>query len=346
MRWTKIRSLVLLVSVFLLGILAWLAIPGTPSQAQSLQFIGYIPLQRAGLLNVLDYLTIQGKELFVAGISSGNVTRIATSAENYSEGLAVLQGRPSAHGVAIDPATGLAFVSRTGANTVEVFDPAKMKTARSISVADDPDAIIYVPSFGSTPSMIYVGHGDAKLATLIDPARQVVLATIPLGGKAEFPVFDPMSGLLYQNLEDTNEVVAVDLGKRTVAGRWPLAECEGPTGLAIDEVRKRLIVACGGNSKAVLFDLGNHLVTAVYSIGKHPDTIAFDSRLQRIYSAGGFGQLSVLQGKADGAFHLADTIRTHPGAHTLAVDPLTDRVYVGYAGLFLGPRIAVFEAEP
>ena len=346
MRWTKLRSLVLLVSVFLLGLLAWLVIPGTPSQAGSLQFIGYIPLQRTGLFNVLDYLTIQGKNLFVAGISSGNVTRISTSSENSSKGLAVLQGRPSAHGVAIDPATGLAFVSRSGVNTVQVFDPAKMTSVRSISVADDPDAIVYVPSFGSTSSMIYVAHGDAKLATLIDPARQVVLATIPLGGKAEFAAFDSMSGLLYQNLEDTNEVVAVDLWKRTVADRWPLAGCEGPTGLAIDEARKRLIVACGGNSKAAVFDLGNHLVTAAYSIGKHPDTIAYDSRLQRVYAAGGFGQLSVLQGKADGTFQLADTIRTHPGAHTLAVDPLTDRVYVGYAGLLLGPRIAVFKAKP
>ncbi len=346
MRSAKLRLLVLLSLVFLLGTLAWLAIPGTPSQARSLRFVGYIPLQRTGLLNVLDYLTVQGSEVFVAGISSGDVTRISTHADSSLEGLAVLHGRPSAHGVAIDPALGLAFVSRSGVNTVEVFDPAKMSTVRSIPVADDPDAIIYVPAFNSIPAMIYVAHGEAKTATLIDPVGQVVLATIALGGKAEFPVFDSSSGLLFQNLEDTNEVVALNLGTRAVVGRWPLAGCEGPSGLAIDGVKNRLIVACGGNSVAVIFDISKHIVTASYPVGKHPDTIAYDRRLQRAYSAGAFGQLTVMQGKPDGTFRLADTIRTHLGAHTLAVDPITHRVYVGYAGLFVGPRIAVFAAVP
>ena len=346
MRSAKIRLLVLLPLVFLLGTLAWLTIPGTPEQARSLRFVGYIPLQRTGLLNVLDYLTVQGNDVFIAGISSGDVTRISTHAGSSLKDLAVLHGRPSAHGVAIDPATGLAFVSRSGVNTVEVFDLAQMSTVRSILVADDPDAIIYVPSFDSIPAMIYVAHGDAKTATLIDPVGKVVIATVALGGKAEFAVFDPTSGLLFQNLEDTNEIVALNLGTRAVVGRWPLAGCQGPSGLAIDGVRHRLIVACGGNSIAVIFDIGKHIVTASYPVGKHPDTMAYDGRLERAYSAGAFGQLTVLQGKSDGTFGLAETVRTHLGAHTLAVDPLTDRVYMGYAGLLVGPRIAVFEAEP
>jgi hypothetical protein len=115
MRSAQIRFLVLLPLVVLLGMLAWLAIPGTPSRARSLRFVGYIPLQRTGLLNVLDYLTVQGNEVFVAGISSGDVTRISTHADRSLEGLAVLHGPPSAHGVAIDPATGLALcVSQRG----------------------------------------------------------------------------------------------------------------------------------------------------------------------------------------------------------------------------------------
>ncbi len=346
MRLAKSRVLGSLLLVVLLGLLAWLAFPGTPSHARTLRFVGYIPLQRTGLLNVLDYLTVQGDETFVAGISSGDVTRISTHADSTRTAMAVLHGTPSAHGVAIDAATGLAFVSRSGVNAVEVFDPAQMSTVRSIPVADDPDAIIYVPSFDSIPAMIYVAHGDAKTATLIDPVKQMVMGTIALGGKAEFPVFDSSSGLLFQNLEDTNEIVALNLGTRAVVGRWPLAGCEGPSGLALDGVRHRLIVACGGNSVAVIFDISKHMVSASYQVGKHPDTIAYDRRLERAYSAGAFGQLTVLQGKSDGTFRLADTVRTHLGAHTLAVDPLTDRVYVGYAGLFVGPRIAVFEAEP
>jgi len=342
----KMRFAVLLVIAALLAVVTWVAYPGTPSKARSLRFVGYIPLRRTGLLNVLDYLTVHDGDLFVASMSSGTVTRIATHGETDARDVRVLQGHPSAHGVAVDPGTGLAFVSRSGVNTIEVFDPAQMISVRSIAVADDPDAILYVPPFGAHPALIYVAHGDSKTATIIDPGNQQVTATIQLGGKAEFAVFDPASGLLFQNLEDMNELIAIDLWKRAITGRWPITGCEGPSGLALDEAGKRLFVACSISSKVVIFDLEKHLLSASYTIAKHPDTIAYDNVLQRVYAAGALGELSVLQGEPNGSFHLADAIHTHLGAHTLAVDATTHRLYLGYVGLFIGARIAVFDAEP
>jgi len=37
-----------------------------------------------------------------------------------------------------------------------------------------------------------------------------------------------------------------------------------------------------------------------------------------------------------------DTVHTHYGAHTLALDLATHALYVGYASLVVGPRVAVF----
>jgi hypothetical protein len=73
-------------------------------------------------------------------------------------------------------------------------------------VADDPDAILYVPS----AKLVYVANGDAKLATLIDPVKRVTVGAIQLPGKPEFPALDPQTGLLYQNLEDINSIAAID----------------------------------------------------------------------------------------------------------------------------------------
>ncbi len=325
-------------------LLAVLIFPGTPSQGRTVRFVGYVPLPKHGVLNVLDYLTVDRNRLFVAGMLAGNVSRLALDTSPLPRGsdVALMEGKPATHGVVIDPTGGLAFVSRSGANTVDVFDPATMKPLKSIPVADEPDAICYDPQH----RLIYVASGDSKTGTLIDPSTQTVVATIALGGRAEYAVFDPQSGLIFQNLNDTNEVVALDLGQRTLVGRWALAGCQGPTGMALDAANRRLFIASALNAKAAIFDLDTHRVLATYPVGRFPDTIAFDAGLRRVYTAGALGSMTILQQDAPESLRVVETIRTHFGAHTLAVDPATHRIYLGYAGFFIAPRLAVFEAIP
>jgi hypothetical protein len=52
----------------------------------------------------------------------------------------------------------------------------------------------------------------------------------------------------------------------------------------------------------------------------------------------------VVDRDSKGALTTLDTIPMHYGAHTLAVDPESHKLYVAYASLFTVPRIAVFSA--
>ena len=63
------------------------------------------------------------------------------------------------HGVALVPEVGVAFITRSEANTVDVFDPGSLHRLASIPVADDADAILYLPS----TKLVYVTHGDANM---------------------------------------------------------------------------------------------------------------------------------------------------------------------------------------
>jgi hypothetical protein len=92
----------------------------------------------------------------------------------------------------------------------------------------------------------------------------------------------------------------------------------------------------------VVFDLDSHKVTFSMPIGGGPDVVAFDAGVHRIYSAGKAGKLTVIQQDGPDAYRTLDLIGTHYGAHTLVVDPVSHRVFVGYASLLNHPRIAVF----
>jgi DNA-binding beta-propeller fold protein YncE len=83
-------------------------------------------------------------------------------------------------------------------------------------------------------------------------------------------------------------------------------------------------------------------VIATVKIGGGPDSVAYDVALRRLYTAGKSGVLVVIQQETPDAYHVIDTVHLHYGAHTLAVDSDTHRLYVGYAGLIVPPRVAVF----
>jgi DNA-binding beta-propeller fold protein YncE len=319
--------------------LVYLIYPGTPSKSKVVAFEGFIELPRRGPLTVLDYLTLNDHTLFVTNESSGALFKIALdSVDVRASTVSEMPGAGAAHGVALLPGVNVAFITRSEANTVDVFDPQSLQQLASIPVADDADAILYLPA----TKLIYVAHGDANMATLIDPEKRATVGTIQLPGKPEFPAMDSQSGLLFQNLEDTNKVAEIDIGKRSVVGQWSLAPCEGPSGMAIDSEQRRLFAVCSGNAKLVVFDLESHRVIASLRIGGGPDSVAFDRCVHRIYAAGKAGEMAVIQQDGPDNYRVLDEIHTHYGAHTLTVDPVSHKVFVAYASLLAHPRIAVF----
>jgi DNA-binding beta-propeller fold protein YncE len=339
----KIMGAVVIVLISFVGVaLIYLVYPGTPSRSKFMAFDGFIELPRSGLLNVLDYLTLNGSTLFVTSESSGALFKVELDPNHPSvSSVSEMPGTGAAHGIAVLPEANIAFVTRSEENTVDVFDPISLQQLKSIPVADDADAILYVLS----AKLVYIANGDAKLATLIDPVKRVTVGAIPLAGKPEFPALDPQTGLLYQNLEDINSIVAIDLGKRSVVGQWSFAPCEGPSGMAIDSDQRRLFAVCSRNARLVVFDLETHRVIMSLKIGGGPDSVAFDPTLHRIYSAGKAGKLTVIQQDGPNAYRVLEEIRTHYGAHTLAVDPVSHKVFVAYASLLARPRIAVFSPK-
>jgi DNA-binding beta-propeller fold protein YncE len=320
-------------------VLAYLIYPGTPSKSRYMTFEGYIELPKSGALNVLDYLTLTGSTLFVTSESSGALFKVDLDLGHPSlSPVSEMPGSGAAHGVALLTEHDVAFITRSEENTVDVFDPNSLQQLGRVPVADDADAILYDPS----AQLVYVANGDAKLATLIDPEQRVTVGTIPLPGKPEFAALDSRTGLLYQNIEDMNSLAALDLGKRLVVGQWPLAPCKKPSGIAIDSSQRRLFAVCSGNAKLVVFDLETHRVITSLKIGGGPDSVALDLPLHRIYAAGKAGQLTVIEQDGPDSYRVLDEIHTHYGAHTLAVDPVSHKVFVAYASLLTHPRIAVF----
>ena len=272
----------------------------------------------------IDYMTVSGNRLYAGYASQGMVGVVDTAS---GQAVASVTGLTRVHGVAIVPDHGLGFASSSGDNVVGVFELATNKLVQKIPAGDGPDAIIY----DEKAKLVYVSDHDGKTGTLIDPATLKVVATIALGGEPEYPQADPESGVIYQNLEDTSELVVIDPQKQAVTKRYKLAPGEGPTGLALDAANHRLFATCG-NRTLVALNADNGAIVTTLPIGAGVDGAGYDAELRRVYTANGFGSMTVIQQDSVDSYRVLENAPTHFGGHSLVIDPATHRVYVAYFG--------------
>src|SRR5882762_3380845 len=130
------------------------------------------------------------------------------------------------HGIALVPDLGRGFISDGGADEAVVFDLKNLKVTGHIKTGANPDCILYEP----VSKHIFTMNGKSNDASVIDPATATVVATIPMGGRPEYAVADG-KGMIYDNIEDKDEVVALDSRTNTVKARWPIAPSGGASAM-------------------------------------------------------------------------------------------------------------------
>ena len=227
------------------------------------------------------------------------------------------------HGIALAPALGKGFTSNGRAGTVTVFDLKTLAAAGTIKVTgENPDAIAFEPVSGR----VFTFNGRSANATAIDAASGQVVGTLPLGGKPEFAVADG-KGRIYVNIEDKSELVTFDARTLKLEGRWPLAPCEEPSGLAMDREHRRLFSVCGNKLMAVVNADDGHIITTL-PIGGGVDGVTFDPGTALAFSSNGEGTVTVVHEDSPEKFTVVGNVQTKRGARTIALDEATHRIYL------------------
>lgn len=126
---------------------------------------------------------------------------------------------------------------------------------------------------------------------------------------------------------DTAHLAEIDTHARKVIASWPLASCEGPTGLAIDVQHQRLFSACA-NKQLVVLDANDGHRVAVLPIGSDPDAAGYDSATGMVFSSNADGTLTLIHQDDADHYSVVANLATAKDARTLAVDPQAHRVYL------------------
>lgn len=234
-----------------------------------------------------------------------------------------IAGLKGIHGIATADEFGRGFISDGRDNSVVVFDTKTLKTLDTIKVGTNPDCIMYDPA----SKRIFAFNRGSSSATAIDAKDGKVVATFDLGGHPEFATSD-RKGMVFVNLDDKSEVVAIDSQKPEVKTRWALApEGEDPSGMAIDRKNHRLFVVCG-NKKMVVLDAGSGKKLAALPIGEGVDAAGFDDNDKLAFASNGEGTLTIVTEDSKDKFSFVENVTTQRGARTMTVDHRTHKIYL------------------
>src|SRR5260370_23175815 len=183
------------------------------------------------------------------------------------------------HGIALVPDLGRGFISDGGADEAVVFDVKTLKVTGHIKTGGNPDCILYEP----TSKHIFTMNVKINDATVIDPATATVVATIPMGGRPEYAVADG-KGMIYDNIEDKDEVVVLDSRTNTVKPHWPSAPSGGALAMAIDLQHRRLFIG-GGQKRPARIGAGSGEGLPTVSLREGGETNSYEPDTRLLFLA-------------------------------------------------------------
>jgi DNA-binding beta-propeller fold protein YncE len=227
------------------------------------------------------------------------------------------------HGVALAADLDRGFSSNGKDNSVTIFELSTLKVIGKTFTEKGPDGIVYDPA----SKRVFAANGKSGSLTPVDAVAGKSLPSIPLGGKPEFVAVDG-KGRLFVNIEDKNQLVVVDTRKLVVTQNYDLsASCDEPAGLSIDPSTQRLFVGCH-NQKMVIVDADTGKVLDTLPIGRGNDATAYGLTAKLAFSSNGDGTLNVISALDGMHYQIKQTVKTMPGARTLAIDPVSNKIYL------------------
>lgn len=269
-----------------------------------------------------DYLTAEAGTSRVF-VSRGTHVMVVDGATGKV--LGDIPDTPRTHGIALSRKSGHGFITNGGDSTVTMFDLKTLAVIQKIPAGiNGLDGIMY----DDFNDRIVLTNHSTPIGTvmLIDAKTGGIVGTVELEDTAPEGAASNGKGTLFVNNERKSTMQVIDLATMKATASWPLAPCEGPTGIAMDRTTNRIFVGC--SKLSVVVDGSSGKVVATIANGNGVDALGWDQSQKLIYiPAGRDGTVTVVHADTPDKYTVVATVNTMAGVKTIAVDPATHRAY-------------------
>jgi hypothetical protein len=283
-----------------------------------------------------DYITVDSSARRVY-LSHGTEIKVIDADSGSLMGN--ITGLKQDHGVAIASGFGRGFITDGAQGKVIIFDLKTLKVTGEVNADKDADSVIYDPA----SKRVFAQNGEPNSSTVIDAGSGTVVGTLALGGAPEFAVTDG-KGTVYINMEDKNEVIAIDSRTLTIKSRWPVAPAGKPTALAMDLEHRRLFSAGRNPQMFVVTDADSGEIIQSFPISGGTDAAAYEPATGMIFASTREGMIHIFHEDSPDKFSEVETLKTEFGAKTMGLDTKTHNLFVDTADF--GPPATPGQPRP
>jgi DNA-binding beta-propeller fold protein YncE len=232
---------------------------------------------------------------------------------------------PNTHGIALVAKYNHGFTTNRGDSTVSMFDLKTLALVRKIKIpAGGQDGIMY-DDFSDR--IILTNHSKPGTATAIDPNSGEITGQAELEDDSPEGAASDGKGRLFVNNERKNTIQVLDAKSMKVLSSWPIAPCEGPTGIAYDRASDRIFTGCGKTSPVV--DAKTGRIVATIANGDGVDALGWDPTEKLIYiPAGRDSSVTIVHEDSPDKYSVVATVTTATGAKTISVDTVNHVAYL------------------
>jgi len=233
---------------------------------------------------------------------------------------------PRMHGVGLAAKWNHGFTTNGGDSTLTMFDLETLATIRKVKIPTGGlDGIMY-DDFSDR--IILTNHSrPIGTAVAVDPNSGDVVGSAELEDNAPEGAAGDGAGRLFVNNEGKSTIQVLDAKSMKVLQSWPIAPCDGPTGIAYDKASNRIFSGCGKTS--VVVDASTGKVVATITNGDGVDALGWDPVEKLIYiPAGRDGNVTVVHQDSPDKYTVVATVPTMRGAKTITVDAVRHVAYL------------------
>jgi YVTN family beta-propeller protein len=309
-----------------------------PAEKAPLQLEAKIPL--GNVHGRIDHMAVDVKRqrLFVAELGNDSIGVVDLVNRKL---LQTITGLKEPQGIGYEPSTDTLYVANAGDGSVRLFDGNEYKPKGQIELGSDADNVRVDAAIGR----IFIGYGSGALA-VIDPATRSKVADIPVKAHPEGFQIDSGTGQIFVNVPDAHGIAVVDRASQKQTGRWPIPDHGANFPMALDAVRRQVLVIFRAPAELGVFSMiGGKLIATAETCGD-ADDLFIDAKRDRVYVSCGSGFFDILEAKGT-TYRLIARIPTVFGARTSLFVPELGRLLVAVRTSAAEPAaIWVFQPIP
>jgi DNA-binding beta-propeller fold protein YncE len=249
---------------------------------------------------------------------------------------------PSIHGVVAAPAQHLVLATATAEKTLALIDDATFQVKARVPAGEYPNGLAFDPA----SAKVFVSNNQGRGVAVVDVKTARALPGIDIGGGAGNTQWDAETGHVFAAVHGEASLIDVDPATSQVAGRITLHDVTTCHGLLVASTLRLAFAACRGSTPLLaVVDLRARRQMMILPLPGGIDVLAFDPGLQRLYAASETGMVAVFAVAADRSVTEMGRGIVGANAHTVAVDPVSHRVYFPLGSVGGHPVLRVMDAR-